>query len=75
MARQSRDSVLAQFSQREVAAKEAYRRYIAEGAVLGRRPKLVRGSGWDGEWFAVKSQRQRKTGESTDERIWAVEHS
>ena|ERR1051325_2424368 len=58
-----------QFGQREVAAKEAYRRYIAEGVVLGRRPQLVGGSGSDGEWFAVKSQRQRKKGESTDERI------
>jgi hypothetical protein len=34
-------------------AKEAYRRYIVEGVVLGRRPELVGGSGSVGEWFAV----------------------
>jgi putative transposase len=66
---QDRDSVLAQFSEREGEAKEAYRRYIAEGVVLGRRPELVGGSGSVGEWFAVKSQRRRRTEESTDERI------
>jgi putative transposase len=43
---QDRDSVLAQFSQREAEAKEAYRRYIAEGVVLERRPELV-----EGEWI------------------------
>jgi putative transposase len=56
-------------SQREAEAKEAYRRYIAEGVVLGRRPELVGGSGSVGEWFAVKSQRRRRIEESTDERI------
>ena len=66
---QDRDSVLAQFSQREVAAKEAYRRYIAEGVVLGRRSEFFARSGSDGEWFAVKSNRRRRIGESTDERI------
>ena len=66
---QDRESVLAQFSQREAEAKEAYRRYIAEGVVLGTRPELVGGSGSVGEWFAVKSQRRRRIEESTDERI------
>jgi putative transposase len=65
---QDRDSVLAQFSQREAEAKEAYQRYIAEGVVLGMRPELVGGSG-SAEWFAVKSQRRRRIEESTDERI------
>jgi putative transposase len=66
---QDRDSVLAQFSEREAEAKEAYRRYIAEGVVLGRRPELVGGSGSAAEWFAVKSQRRHRIEESTDERI------
>ena len=66
---QDRDSVLIQFNKREAESKEAYRRYIAEGVVLGRRPELVGGSGSAAEWFAVKSQRQRRIGESTDERI------
>ena len=35
----------------------------------GRRPELVGGSGSVGESFAVKSQRRRRTEESTDERI------
>ena len=65
------DSVLAQFSQREAEAKEAYRRYVAEGVALGRRPELVGGGGSRsaGEWFAVKSPRPRGVGESSDERI------
>jgi putative transposase len=68
---QDRDSVLAQFSKRGTEAKEAYRRYIAEGVALGRRPELVGGGGnrSGGEWFAVKSQRQRWGRESSDERI------
>jgi REP-associated tyrosine transposase len=37
---QDRGSVLAQFNKREAEAKEAYRRYVAEGVVLGRRPEL-----------------------------------
>ena len=66
---QDRESVLAQFSKREGKAKEAYRRYVAERVVLGRRPELVAGSRLDRECFAVKSQRQRKLAESTDGRI------
>jgi hypothetical protein len=68
---QDGDSVLAQFGQRGAEAKEAYRRYIAEGVALGRRPELVGGGGSRsaGEWFAVKSQRQRGGREPSDERI------
>ena len=68
---QDRDSVLAQFGKRDAEAKEAYRRYIAEGVALGRRPELVGGGGSRsaGEWFAVKSQRQRGVRASSDERI------
>jgi putative transposase len=68
---QDRDSVLAQFSKRETEAKAAYRRYVAEGVALGRRPELVGGGGSRsaGEWFAVRSQRQRGMRESSDARI------
>jgi putative transposase len=38
---QDSDSVLAQFGNRESEAKEAYRRFVAEGVALGRRPELV----------------------------------
>lgn len=58
---QDRDSVLAQFGKREAEAREAYRSYVSEGVVLGRRPELVGGgrSRWGGEWFSVRGQRQR----------------
>lgn len=65
------ESVLAQFGRRASDAKEAYRRFVAEGVRLGRRPELVGGglarSG--GEWFAVRSPRPRKAREFSDERI------
>lgn len=68
---QDRDSVLAQFGGRETEAKETYRQFVAEGVALGRRPELVGGgrSRSAGEWFAVRSQRQRPDRESSDERI------
>jgi hypothetical protein len=44
-------AVLAQLTQREAEAKEAYQRNIAEGVVLGRRLELVGGSGSVGEWL------------------------
>jgi REP element-mobilizing transposase RayT len=68
---QDRDSVLAQFGKREGEAKEAYRRYVAEGVGLGRRPELVggRGSRAGGEWFAVRSRRERGEREISDQRI------
>ncbi len=37
------DSVLAQFGRRASEATEAYRRFVAEGIALGRRPELVGG--------------------------------
>jgi len=65
------ESVLAQFGRRASDAKEGYRRFVTEGVRLGRRPELVGGglarSG--GEWFAVRSQRPRKAGQLSDERI------
>jgi hypothetical protein len=68
---QDRDSVLAQFGVREAEAKETYRQFVAQGVELGRRPELVGGgrSRSGGEWFAVRSQRQRGERESLDERI------
>jgi REP element-mobilizing transposase RayT len=68
---QDRDSVLAQFGRREAEAKDAYRQFVAEGVELGRRPELVGGgrSRSVGEWFAVRSLRQRGEREASDGRI------
>lgn len=68
---QDRDSVLAQFGKQEAHAQEGYRQYVAAGVALGRRPELVGGgrSRSAGEWFAVRSQRQRGERELTDERV------
>jgi len=68
---QDRDSMLAQFGIRESQSVEAYRRYVAEGAMLGRRPELVggvrrRGSG---EWALTNSPRKREGREAADDRI------
>jgi hypothetical protein len=55
-----------------VDAKEAYRKFVAEGVTLGRRPELVGGglARSAGEWFAVRSQRPRnRARELSDERI------
>jgi putative transposase len=68
---QERDSVLSQFGSREEDAKGAYRRFVAEGMELGRRPELVGGGliRSAGGWSEVKSQRQRGRQEVADERI------
>jgi REP element-mobilizing transposase RayT len=65
------ESVLAQFGRQDSEAKEAYRRFVAEGVALGRRPELVGGGlkRTAGEWFEVRSQRQRGGRELSDERI------
>jgi REP element-mobilizing transposase RayT len=65
------ESVVAQFGMHDSAAREAYRRFVAEGIMLGRRPELV---GWGptraaGGWFEVRSQRQRGDREGSDQRI------
>jgi len=68
---QDRNSVLAQFGGRETQAREAYRRFVEEGIALGRRPELV-GGGFirsAGGWAEVRSQRQRREPEPSDERI------
>ena len=68
---QDLDSVLAQFGSREGDAKDAYRRFVAEGVELGRRPELVGGGLMRtvGGWSEVKSQRRRGKQELADERI------
>jgi putative transposase len=68
---QERDSVLAQFGDREGEAKGAYRRFVAEGVELGRRPELVGGGliRSQGGWSEVKSVRRRASREMADERI------
>jgi len=67
---QDRESVLAQFGREEAQSIELYRRYVAEGIALRRRPELVngaRGRG-SGEWSSAVGPRQRERA-STDERI------
>jgi putative transposase len=66
---QDRDSVVSQFGSREGDA--AYRRFVAEGVALGRRPELVGGGliRSVGGWAEVKSQRRRGKQELADERI------
>ena len=68
---QDRHSVLAQFSSREGQARIAYRRFVEEGITLGRRPELVGGGlvRSAGGWSEVRSQRQRREPQATDERI------
>jgi hypothetical protein len=51
-----------------------YRKFVAEGVTLGRRPELVGGglARSAGEWFAVRSQRPRRARELSDERILGI---
>jgi hypothetical protein len=68
---QDRDSVLAQFGKAEAQSVAAYRRYMTDGVVLGRRPELVGGARrrGSGEWLSAGGPRRRGERESTDERI------
>lgn len=68
---QDRDSVLAQFGRGEAQSMEMYRRYMADGMSLGRRPELVGGARrrGSGEWSSAGGPRRRGERESTDERI------
>jgi REP element-mobilizing transposase RayT len=68
---QDRDSVLAQFAKGEAESIEAYRGYVTDGVVLGRRPELVGGTsrGGSGEWSSAGGLRRRGERESSDERI------
>jgi REP element-mobilizing transposase RayT len=68
---QDRDSVLAQFGTGKAQSIEAYRRYVTDGVVLGRRPELVGGARrrGSGEWLSAGGPRRRGERESADERI------
>jgi hypothetical protein len=68
---QDRDSVLAQFGKGEAQGIEAYRRYVTDGVVLGRRLELVGGARrrGSGEWSSAGGPRRRGERQSTDERI------
>jgi REP element-mobilizing transposase RayT len=68
---QDRDYVLSWFGRREAEAKRAYRRFVKEGIVLGRRPELVggglrRSAGGRSEVVSLRWQGGR---ELSDERI------
>jgi putative transposase len=64
-------SVLAQFGSRQGQAREAYRRFVEEGVALGRRPDLVGGGlvRSAGGWAEVRSRRQCRESEISDDRI------
>ena len=68
---QDRHSVLVQFGGREGQASAVYRRFVAEGVALGRRPELVGGGlvRSAGGWAEVRSQRQRREPQVCDDRI------
>lgn len=68
---QDRHSVLAQFSRHQAQAIVLYRRFVEEGIALGRRPELVGGGllRSAGGWAEVRSQRQRREPQQSDERI------
>src|SRR4030065_1411636 len=68
---QDRHSVLAQFGGSEVQAREESHRFVEEGIALGRRPELVGGGPIRsaGGWAEVRSQRQRREPQQSDERI------
>jgi len=68
---QDRDFVLSYFGRKEGAAKKAYREYVSEGVVLGRKPELVGGGLVRslGGWSEVKTLRKRGERLLSDERI------
>jgi REP element-mobilizing transposase RayT len=68
-------SVLAQFGGNEGQAREEYHRFVEEGIALGRRPELVGGGllRSAGGWAEVRSQRQRRPPQQSDERILGSE--
>jgi putative transposase len=68
---QDRDYVLSWFGSREREARRAYRKYVAEGVAVGRRPELVGGGMVRsyGGWSAVLSMRKSEEELRGDERI------
>jgi putative transposase len=63
--------VLSQFGGRKKAAREAYRRFMAEGMAMGRVPEFTGGGliRSKGGWSQVVSARRRGQKEESDERI------
>ena len=68
---QDRDYVLSWFGEKEGKAKKAYRQYVKEGVLLGRRPELVGGGLVRslGGWSEVLSMRRDGKRLLTDQRI------
>jgi putative transposase len=68
---QDREYALSWFGKREGEARRAYRKYMGEGLVQGRRPELVGGGVVRsyGGWSAVLSLRKSRDKISGDERI------
>ncbi|UCF83876.1 MAG: transposase, partial [Desulfobacteraceae bacterium] len=68
---QDRDYVLSWFDKKAGEAKRAYRKYVKEGIVQGRRPDLVGGGLIRslGGWSEVLSLRSEKERVLSDERI------
>jgi len=68
---QDRDYVLSWFGSRERGARRAYRKYVAEGVAVGRRPELVGGGvvRSHGGWSAVLSTRRSEEELRGDQRI------
>jgi putative transposase len=68
---QSVPAVLARFGQTVDAARETYRRFVADGMDQGRRPDLVGGGLLRsvGGWTAVKELRRQRVRVMSDERI------
>lgn len=68
---QDRRYVLSWFGRGAAAARQAYRRYMAEGVARGRRPELVGGGLIRslGGWAEVRALRRRKERTLADERI------
>jgi hypothetical protein len=70
------ESVLAQFGRRASDAKEAYRRFVAEGVRLGRRPELV-GVDWhdrEGNGLPSDHRDRVKHGSSLMSGYWGAEN-
>lgn len=63
--------MLVQFGSRQGQTREAYRRFVKEEVAVGRRPELVGGRlvRSAGGWAEVRSRRQRRGPEVSDDRI------
>lgn len=68
---QSTEDVLARFGRTHGWARAAYRKFVAEGALLGKRPELIGGGlvRSAGGWSAVKELRRGREAFKSDERV------